>query len=689
MSTLCSNSINYSFRYSSRRDSTHKCLLRFSEEFLQPSDEITDWYNVQPYKRFHALQYRKEMTAIGHEFILVPLQGEEGGNVTSYCRVERVGDPEHRLQSICIDGTIAEDYIQATPDLIELTHNSYVVLEVIFPTTFDLRDILAICYGISKHLKAQRYTLQQYNCYFFSWMITVGLARMCVDWDVSSSIPEHVKNIGDDIRNSIEEQGLMRYHSVAYILSNSAYPSPASEGHPLDKHLISWLHSSAFACCIDDVLHGILWPARSEPKIIAGMRSELCIIARESWELFACEQSGPVTPSEHNSNFENAVRKLTWEAIETGFNSSKQNFIKAIACAAPEIDILKRRMGHKWWCKSLASAIWHPTRAYSSTSREPTNFHLYHLPESLIPDYLFIPPAFLLGLCARLIFSCAVIGVSFATHIVMEYRLGGCRNEKTFQRKVQCIRNAFRSSALRSVGVSIASRRLLDILVLSCSEKEYELFRPWLTEGGELAFELEFEQMVLAGYNQSLEMLNNGLLELIKSAEEPQLSTLRPYFSTALKNISNLSRRMPSELWEGVFLQHFLNKTVGVASRDVEALIQQANTEKLFRVRAATRTSDGSPSQEGGCGTSGATKRSLFRLEIEKKARHEPWSYKELVQFIEERILRLSKRENEFAPVLKHVPLTTSPEKCRTQIEVSMEQIRCACRPLMVTRPQE
>ncbi|KAH7320319.1 hypothetical protein B0J17DRAFT_633792 [Rhizoctonia solani] len=679
MSTLCSNSINYSFRYSSRRDSTHKCLLRFSEEFLQPSDEITDWYNVQPYKRFHALQYRKEMTAIGHEFILVPLQGEEGGNVTSYCRVERVGDPEHRLQSICIDGTIAEDYIQATPDLIELTHNSYVVLEVIFPTTFDLRDILAICYGISKHLKAQRYTLQQYNCYFFSWMITVGLARMCVDWDVSSSIPEHVKNIGDDIRNSIEEQGLMRYHSVAYILSNSAYPSPASEGHPLDKHLISWLHSSAFACCIDDVLHGILWPARSEPKIIAGMRSELCIIARESWELFACEQSGPVTPSEHNSNFENTVRKLTWEAIETGFNSSKQNFIKAIACAAPEIDILKRRMGHKWWCKSLASAIWHPTRAYSSTSP---------------------------------------IGVSFATHIVLEYRLGGCRNEKTFQRKARCIRNAFRSSALRSVGVSIPSRRLLDILVLSCSEKEYELFRPWLTEGGELAFELEFEQMVLAGYNQSLEMLNNGLLELIKSGEEPQLSTLRLYFSTALKNISNLSRRKPSELWEGRSCFEFEQRQGPVTVVHLKKrVVAPAEQPKLIKIEKYSRCyTEGDRDRDRGFGGPKAAERqrvdrgrpiasegSRLRLSpgcatppapthnatIEKKARHEPWSYKELVQFIEERILRLSKRENEFAPVLKHVPLPTSPEKCRTQIEASMEQIRCACRPLMVTRPQE
>ena len=86
--------------------------------------------------------------------------------------MERVGDPEHLAQVICIDGTIAQDCIQtiplSDPGSTSLTHNSDIVAEINFPLTFDLRDELAMCYGLSKHFRAKIYTLRQYNCYFSS-----------------------------------------------------------------------------------------------------------------------------------------------------------------------------------------------------------------------------------------------------------------------------------------------------------------------------------------------------------------------------------------------------------------------------------------------------------------------------------------------------------------------------------------
>ncbi|KAH7320335.1 hypothetical protein B0J17DRAFT_747320, partial [Rhizoctonia solani] len=202
----CSSGLNYSSRFSNTRDSTEKCLLRFSEDFMHSTDDVSVWYNKQPFSRFHTIQYRKEKTAIGHEFILLRLQGKDGSDTESYCRVERVGDIEHRFQAICVDGTIAEDYIQAiplnNPESARLTHNSDIVAEITFPLTFDLRDVLAICYAISKHKRAKRYTL---------------------------------------ISKYIDEQGPARLHSVAYILSNSTYPeSDNGEEYPLDKLLLSW-----------------------------------------------------------------------------------------------------------------------------------------------------------------------------------------------------------------------------------------------------------------------------------------------------------------------------------------------------------------------------------------------------------------------------------------------------------------
>ncbi|CAE6477972.1 unnamed protein product [Rhizoctonia solani] len=43
--------------------------------------------------------------------------------------------------------------------------------------------ILAVCSAISRDREAYRYTLREFNCYFFSWTIIAAVARYCVAWE--------------------------------------------------------------------------------------------------------------------------------------------------------------------------------------------------------------------------------------------------------------------------------------------------------------------------------------------------------------------------------------------------------------------------------------------------------------------------------------------------------------------------
>lgn len=65
-----------------------------------------------------------------------------------------------------------------------LSHQpSELIIEVNFGHTFNLLDVLAICYSAQQHRRTLSYTLQRFNCYFLCWTILSVLARRVGEWE--------------------------------------------------------------------------------------------------------------------------------------------------------------------------------------------------------------------------------------------------------------------------------------------------------------------------------------------------------------------------------------------------------------------------------------------------------------------------------------------------------------------------
>ncbi|CAE6428498.1 unnamed protein product [Rhizoctonia solani] len=138
------------------------------------------WYREQACTKFRVFQHRKERKGLQHEFVvLVLLDG-------SMCRVERMGDPNARFDALSPLGTIAHDTAQSfRPSDIgqACLDSSDLVAEVVLPCDFDIMDVLKICRAIHEGEKTRNYTLQIYNCWFFSLAIQVCLTRFVAHWE--------------------------------------------------------------------------------------------------------------------------------------------------------------------------------------------------------------------------------------------------------------------------------------------------------------------------------------------------------------------------------------------------------------------------------------------------------------------------------------------------------------------------
>lgn len=140
----------------------------------------TRWYTEQPCTKFRSLEHRKEPRGFQHEFIILRL------NDGSLCRIERMGDPDALADTISDQGSAAHDLIQCyRPDHDADGHldTSELVTEVYFPEELDLMDVLLICRAIHEDEETQNYTLQTFNCYFFSLTIQCCLARLAAGWE--------------------------------------------------------------------------------------------------------------------------------------------------------------------------------------------------------------------------------------------------------------------------------------------------------------------------------------------------------------------------------------------------------------------------------------------------------------------------------------------------------------------------
>ncbi|KAG8701593.1 hypothetical protein FRC11_012039, partial [Ceratobasidium sp. 423] len=104
----------------------------------------------------------------------------------SICRVERMGDPQTRLEALSQRGSpaydVAQFYRPKTKPEAKLDR-SRLIARISFPIKLDLMDVLLICRAIQEGDKTRNYTLRTFNCYFFSLAIQTCLTRLCVNWE--------------------------------------------------------------------------------------------------------------------------------------------------------------------------------------------------------------------------------------------------------------------------------------------------------------------------------------------------------------------------------------------------------------------------------------------------------------------------------------------------------------------------
>ncbi|KAB5594182.1 hypothetical protein CTheo_2398 [Ceratobasidium theobromae] len=141
---------------------------------------VFDWYESMPTTKILGIQLRKEFgEPFRHEFILISLQRG------LFCRLDRRGDPDVPTQTLSEAGSDAHDTVQEvdTTGLEEIDTTSECLVELRPNGKIDLSFILSVCFSIRSDPKTQRYTLQRFNCYFFSWTIASVVARHSVSWD--------------------------------------------------------------------------------------------------------------------------------------------------------------------------------------------------------------------------------------------------------------------------------------------------------------------------------------------------------------------------------------------------------------------------------------------------------------------------------------------------------------------------
>lgn len=189
--------------WSNSTDKTRLLAMRFhhSGEWRHPDCPVMKWYQIQTSTKFTCIQHwNNNKPPFLHEYLLIKLT--DG----SVCRVERIGHGS-RATALSWLGCNAYDLAQwfpaGTED--ELLHRGLeplpkLIIEVHFPQPFDLLDVLSICYSIRCHHRAQKYTLQRYNCYFLCCTILAILTRRVGEQESCISQPQWEETVEQTLK---------------------------------------------------------------------------------------------------------------------------------------------------------------------------------------------------------------------------------------------------------------------------------------------------------------------------------------------------------------------------------------------------------------------------------------------------------------------------------------------------------
>ncbi|KAG9074998.1 hypothetical protein FRC06_010337, partial [Ceratobasidium sp. 370] len=159
------------------------------------------WYNARKDLKVNTIRYHKEFHApFRHEYLVVFLS--DG----SICRFDRRPDKNVPFDTLKEHGSEAYDTVEEiTPDTLKRQSKDSECLAILtFQNDLDLLYIFLVCYGIQSDPHAVRYTLLQFNCYFFSWTIILNIARNSVTWEGLPTFASF-KSLPDNITSELSE----------------------------------------------------------------------------------------------------------------------------------------------------------------------------------------------------------------------------------------------------------------------------------------------------------------------------------------------------------------------------------------------------------------------------------------------------------------------------------------------------
>ncbi|KAF8592840.1 hypothetical protein BDV93DRAFT_567314 [Ceratobasidium sp. AG-I] len=201
-----------------------------------------------------------------------------------------MADPVKQLAAIETDGTEAFDYVQSF-DSIQQSANepmgplraANLVADIIFPRDVDLYDVLAACSSIAEHPQAGRYTLQQYNCYFFCWAIILLLSRRSGNWE--NAAMQQIDNIQSAILQALVAPVSAKNVKLARTLS-AAYCSGLDPPHLLLCNVLaSELSSPQFSCSVHRALSPVLWTHNVHAAVKHGLEDRSQPLTESTLEL--------------------------------------------------------------------------------------------------------------------------------------------------------------------------------------------------------------------------------------------------------------------------------------------------------------------------------------------------------------------------------------------------------------------
>ncbi|KAF8595243.1 hypothetical protein BDV93DRAFT_575583 [Ceratobasidium sp. AG-I] len=603
-------------RSSGRINPRDPIRLLFPDGWDNMNSDVFEWYNFQPLKFFREIKYYKEPQGVGHEFVVLPLQDTGGAPTGQFCRVERMANPAQQLASIGEAGTEAYDYIQSFDSIQPSTsepsgplRGACLVAEITLTRDFDLYDVLAICSAIHDHPQARRYTLQQYNCYFYCWTILLTLSRRSTIWEEVAL--QQMSDIRAAILQSVAVRLRARDAKLAHTLSSAYEPEKDPAQSLLYTALMSELFNPDFSRALHRALSSILWVHSGQIALKHGLEDRSKVLAGQTLELLIGGlEVGP------GATLKNSVRRQ----IDLGpLVDAQEILLKAqVIFYSNMVDA---------WIKTLEQESQVLRRKYANNQ--------------ILSNPSGVGKRRALKLAgarwsSSLIAACAVfpLGIYFALQTAVLF------NKIAVHRKT--------NKGIRVLGCIGNTIRFLPCSIRACSK-----VTPVVASMINSDQKSEYNEADGICDYFALELTTAELLQEFPKQDGPSIRAVIFQFLVSLAQDWNFFRRLsPKQVWQWL-LWDFLGDTITAAI--LEVILDKQATEFRFD-----------------CLQPAKIKEPQVKQPASKTA-----PIIQLQQFIEERIVRLSKRDIDHAPIIKHirVPAMPPPLKSQEQMKNVLEQI--------------